>query len=514
VYDEFLARQVLLAEGGALAARFNNLQQRLDDLGNNVTTQLRTVVSEVNELAAGIADLNRDIILQAGQGDGRRPNDLLDRRDLLVARLAERVAVTTVEQDNGALNVFIGNGQPLVVNFTTQALSVTTNPYNSARAEIGFSAGGTPVIVTGQLNGGSLGGLLRMRDEVLDPAYNGLGRVAIGLAASFNAQHALGQDLDGNLGGAFFRAVDATAPAVLPDRANTGTGAVAAAVTGVAALTTSDYRLDYDGASYTVTRLNDGAVTTLTTFPGAAETVDGVTLTLGAGVIQAGDSYLIRPTHDAGAQFALALVHPRAIAAAAPIRTAAALANTGTGGVSAGVANSLDPNLQQPVTITFTSPTTFDVTGVGTGNPVGVAYTAGASISYNGWTITINGAPAAGDQFTVGPNTGGVADNRNAALLANLQTRYTLDNGTASFEGAYGQLVANTGVRTHQADVARESSLVVRDQAIAAHEAVSGVNLDEEAANMLRYQQAYQAAAQMIGVADTLFQTLLGAVRR
>jgi flagellar hook-associated protein 1 FlgK len=161
------------------------------------------------------------------------------------------------------------------------------------------------------------------------------------------------------------------------------------------------------------------------------------------------------------------------------------------------------------VTITFTSPTTFDVTGTGTGNPVGVAYTPGANITYNGWTLQISGSPAAGDVFTVAANSGGVSDGRNALLLADLQTRSTLAGGTTSYQGAYSQIVSAVGNQTRESEVSAKAQDSLVSEARQAQQALSGVNLDEEAANLLRYQQAYQASGKMLQIASSLFQDIL-----
>jgi flagellar hook-associated protein 1 FlgK len=294
---------------------------------------------------------------------------------------------------------------------------------------------------------------------------------------------------------------------------NTGTGAIGVAVSNPGVLKPSDYALAYVGGNYTVTRLSDNA----TVYSGAAFPAtlasEGLTLSLG-GAPAAGDRFLIRPTRAAAADFAVAVTDPRSVAAAAPIRTAATVGNAGTGQVGAGVVSALDPNLQQTVTITFNNPpTTFNVVGTGTGNPVNVPYTAGGDISYNGWTVQIGGAPAAGDSFTVEANVNGVGDNRNALGLGALQSQLNLDGGTATYTDAYGALIADVATRTRTAEINNNVQSSLLAQSVAARDSVSGVNLDEEAANMLRFQQAYQAAAQMIGVADSLFQTLIVSLR-
>jgi flagellar hook-associated protein 1 FlgK len=165
--------------------------------------------------------------------------------------------------------------------------------------------------------------------------------------------------------------------------------------------------------------------------------------------------------------------------------------------------------LTQSVTITFTGPGTFDVSGAGTGNPVGLSYTPGATISYNGWSITLTGTPAAGDSFTIGPNAAGVGDNRNALALARLQTTNLLEGATTSFQGAYAQLVSGVGNETRTLQVTSDAQAKLLADTKAAREAVSGVNLDEEAANLLRYQQAYQASAKVLSIAATLFDAIL-----
>ena len=194
--------------------------------------------------------------------------------------------------------------------------------------------------------------------------------------------------------------------------------------------------------------------------------------------------------------------------AAAPIRTEGAVSNTGTGKISAGKVDTLDLNLQQPVTITFTAPGVFDIAGTGAA-ATGLSYTPGDDISFNGLTVQISGEPAAGDKFTIESNTSGVADNRNALLLAGLQTQNTLLNGTASLQSGYARLVSQIGNQTRELEVmntAQANLLAQTDQSL---QSLSGVNLEEEAANLLRYQQAFQASSKVIEVSNTLFDTLL-----
>ncbi|MBI3343965.1 MAG: flagellar hook-associated protein FlgK [Gammaproteobacteria bacterium] len=506
------ARQVLLSNAAGLTDRFQYLNQRLVDLRNGVNTQLQTTTTEINSLAQGIANVNKGIADALGSGGGAAPNDLLDKRDTLIAQLAERVAVTTIPQDDGAVNVFIGNGQSLVVGTASNTLVTSSNAYDPARLEVAFKTGTTTVIISDSLTGGTLGGALQFRNQVLDSAQNSLGRLATGLVNTFNAQHLEGQDLNGAPGAAFFKAGPVQ---VLARSSNGGSGVVSAAIADANALTSSDYRLQNNAGTYTVTRLSDNTVTTLAGFPGAPATVDGVTISLSSGVINSGDSFLIQPTRNGARDISVAISDPRKIAVAAPIRTGKPLSNLGSAKVSAGeVLNSANPALLNTVTITFNNPpTTFAVTGVAP-NPSPVAYTSGANIAYNGWQIQITGTPQAGDTFTLQQNTNGVSDNRNALLLGGLQTQLTLAGSSASYQDLYGQVVAQVGSTTHQADISRQAQESLLGQVTAARDAVSGVNLDEEAADLVRFQQAYQAAAQVISSSNSLFDALLNAVRR
>ena len=223
-----------------------------------------------------------------------------------------------------------------------------------------------------------------------------------------------------------------------------------------------------------------------------------------------GDRLLIQPTAEAVSGMRLLLGDPSEIAAASPIVTGATAGNSGTGVISAGeVMDPADPNLRAPVTITFVSPTQYTRSG----DPTVHTYTPGDDIDVNGWRVQITGNPATGDSFTVSENRNGAGDNRNALQLAEVMKQPVLNGGTTSLNAGAGQFVSEIGVRTNQAQVTRDAQKVVADEAAAAMQSVSGVNLDEEAANLIRYQQAYMAIAQMIRVADTIFQSVLDATR-
>ncbi|MDP1638444.1 MAG: flagellar hook-associated protein FlgK [Candidatus Nitrotoga sp.] len=504
------ARQAMLGSAQFLVSRFQSLNQRMSDINSSINGQISSSVTAINSYAQQIASLNKNIVLSQAALSGQMPNDLLDQRDQLISQLNKEIKANVVKQSDGSFNVFIGAGQSLVVGEQTITLKAVQSLSDPSKLEVAYGTGAS--VIRAQQNsfqGGNLGGLLAFRSESLDVTQNTLGRVALVLADTFNQQHKLGQDLNGALGGSFFTQ---PVPLVNASSANAGSATISASVASSSALTGSDYSLRFDGGTaYTLTRLSDNTVTAFATLP---QTVDGLTIATTAGAL-AGDSYMIRPTVNGARDIAVAISDTSKIAAAAPIRTNASLTNIGSGRISEGTVNAVFPvnaNLQQPVSIVFDSPpATFTVTGTGIpGSPVaGVAYTEGTPITYNGWAIQITGTPVAGDSFTVASNTNATSDNRNALLLANLQIKNTMTGGTASYQGAYAQLVSQVGNKTRELELTSLAQTSMVNQIIQTQQSVSGVNLDEEAANLMRYQRAYQAAGKMIQISDTLFDTLL-----
>jgi flagellar hook-associated protein 1 FlgK len=520
------SRQALLSSANALSARFQNLDQQISEMRAGINTQVTSSIASVNQYAQQIAVLNQSILSVESSSALQPANDLRDQRDALIASLSQEVRASVVKESNGSYDVFVGNGQPVVVGSTTFALVAAHSIEDPQRVEVGYQNGAsTALIASASLQGGRLGGLLSFRSASLDAVQNSLGRVAMGVAQTFNDQHMLGEDLNGVLGKPFF---SIASPAVLQSSINTGTAAVTAALQNVNTLTTSDYRLQYNGAAagnenFTLTRISDG-VPTAVTFPtlGAyphSLNVDGITLTLSAGATgpKLNDSWLIEPTRLGAGSIGVALTDPAAIAAASPIRTGADLKNTGSATISAGDVSSV-ANLPLPATVTLTFNAAlgqFDVTGDVAPVVASLAYSPGVSVNFKGISFTISGTPANGDVFTLERNTNGVTDNRNALALGALQTANTLGQSaggsqpTASFQGAYSQLVNEVGNITRQMQVMAQAQTNVIAQTKQAQQSVSGVNLDEEAANLLRYQQAYQASGKMMQIASTLFQTVL-----
>ena len=502
------ARQVLLSEASTLQQRLQFFDSRLDDIGNEINSRIKGEVAEVNSIAQGIARLNNEITAGYARTGGQPPNDLLDQRDRLLDQLSQKISVNAVTQDGGTVNVFVGTGQPLVLGGDVNQLTTAQDQFDATRLTVALQTPGSSVDISRNISGGSLGGLLDFRNEQLDPARNALGRIAVALTDVVNAQHREGMDLSGALGGDFF-AVGGTE--VLDSSLNTGSGTVAAARADVGALTGRDYILEMTSGGWELRDSLTGAAVPMTGTGTAADpfVADGLELDVG-GAADVGDTFLIRPTRGAITDMDVLVTDPSRLAAAVPIRTAVDTTNSGSGAISAGeVLDSSNAQLRAPVTIEFLSATTYSINGAGS-----FTYTNGGNIDVNGWRVQISGAPAAGDSFTVTDNSSGTGDNRNALLLADALKSPVLNNGTTSLSAAVGEFVGAVGVATRQAQINRDAQSVVYEESLAAKDAVSGVNLDEEAANLLKYQQAYQAAAQLIRVADTMFQTLLAATER
>ena len=540
------SRQSMISGAASLVSQFNSMDQRLTEIRSGINTQITSQVTSINAYAQKIADINQNIILANASGSGQPPNDLLDQREQILGELNKIIRVQTVTQSDGSYSVFIGNGQPLVVGDQTSKLLALASPSDPERTTLAMSTSntGNPIFIPESLvSGGTLGGLISFRSETLDSVQNGIGRIALTLAQNFNSQQALGMDLNGDLGTKFFNMAN-TVAAPLASTLNAGNGAPSLQISNYSQLTTSDYRLTYTGSTYMLTRLSDNTVTDVGAGP-TLKTVDGLTLNVGTGSPIANDNWLIQPTRNAAKNLAMSITDPRSVALASPIKTKASLNNTGTGTIDAGTVVSLNSTaeattafatkgaLTPPVNINFTSTSTYDV--YDNNNNLlasGVPYTAGSDVfpipeAYlttpsaagngldYGYRIKISGAPATGDSFSVGYNSSGTSDNRNGVLLGALQTANTMEStasspsGTASYQTAYSQLVSYVGTKTNEVTVLGTAQQKLTDQATTAVQALSGVNLDEEAANLLRYQQAYQAASKVISIASKLFDDIL-----
>jgi flagellar hook-associated protein 1 FlgK len=485
------ARQVMLSDANALTQNFNMIGGKFEEIRTLNNNDISSMVNDINSFATAIADINIQVISDLAKTQGfRKPNDLLDQRDALISKLSELINVSVVDQQDGSATVFIGSGQALVLRGQTITLTSFQSELDPGRKLVGINADNDIADISDQMSGGKLGGAISFREEVLDPAQQKLGMLAAGLAMEFNTVHKNGFDLNGTAGSDLFSFSGTVVP-VTAAAPNTGNATVTAGFqdlntnsSAAGNLDFSDFRLEYVGASgddYTLTRVRDNQVINLTAVPTATANVYTLTLAaaqpansdatdlpgiditvnLSGGAIAAGDEFYVRPTYSAAQKIGVNITDPKKIAAATNIE--------------------VDPVTKQPVQqVDATNTPVVDAEG----NPV---------------YVKIKGAMP--------------GDNRNALQLAALENKTSLIGGTAAFKGAYGQIVSDVGTLTRAANLSTSAQESLLNQAKTAREGLAGVNLDEEAANLIKFQQAYQASAQSISVVRSLFDTLIGAVR-
>lgn len=500
------ARQSMLDGGQNTVDRFQTQANQLTQLDLETGQRIGNTVGEVNRLSAQIARLNQEIVRARGQFN-QPPNDLLDQRDQAVRELSGKIGVTTFEQDDGSLNVQTGSGASLVLGPKSQTLEVTRDPFRLDRQQLSVTSALGPVRLSTQGLGGELAGLYNFRNDVIDPAMAQLGRLAIGTVESFNAQHRAGVDLNGVAGADFFRPI---APTSLPSTNNAGTANFTTGIDDVGAMSGRDIILRFDGATWQARLASSGASLPMTGTGTAADPfiVEGISLEV-TGAAVAGDDIMVRTGSDAARQMAMAITDPNRIAAALPVRASAPLSNSGSGVLGPiSITDASNPNLQDPVTIEFTGPGVYSINGAGA-----FPYTPGDTIAVNGWEVTLDGTPDPGDQFVFGPMGARSGDNGNARLLAEVGRQGLFDGGNQSITAAISEMTSRMGGAARQAEYTLSGQQAINTQLTNERDAVSGVNLDEEAANLLRFQQSYQAAAQIISIANEAFDSLLAAVR-
>ena len=427
------ARQAMLSAGQGMVARFQSVNQRIDDIRSGINQQIASEAGVINSYVQQLDDVNQRIINAQVAGSALPANDLYDQRDQIVSDLNKEIRINTQTESDGTVSVFFGSGQPLLVGSSSFRLHAAAALEDLTRMEVTLQdVNGTFTHIPESLvNGGKLGGLLQFRSETLDSAQNGLGRIATVFGATFNAQHQLGQDLTGALGKSFF-SVPQSGQLILANSGNSGDGKVALSFDSYADLTASDYRLSLTATNTVrLTRLSDNvtwsgsgnnqpeAMASLMSQVNADEP-QGFGLTMsGIGSMSIGDTFLIRPTRYGARDISLTVNDARAIALAAPIRTGATVANAGLAQISAGVISNTAAVLAAPVSISYEA-SSNSLIGFPVGAAVDVAgktykidnptlripYTSGASISFNGVAVSITdggGPPADGDIFVIPP---------------------------------------------------------------------------------------------------------------
>ncbi|MFV1983667.1 MAG: flagellar hook-associated protein FlgK [Thiohalomonadales bacterium] len=563
------ARQVMISTANTLTNRFHNIDTRLQDLRLGGNKQTKNITNDINHIASTIAKLNQSITL-AQQSTGQPANDLLDKRDMLLQDLAEKINVTTKEQDDGALNVFIGKGQTLVLGNESSRIDVVTNEFDSSKVDIVFVGNNSRSDITRFISGGELGGLLEFQYDIVDTTQNELGRISLALATTFNEQHESGLDLNSNYGAKFFNGLDSSSPDVISGAHNKGDYQLSALITDVTKVSASDYRLEYNDNEYSLIRLNDNVtVKKFANFP-EEFSADGFSLKLeSGGTVANGDSFLIRPTHHAAKNIEVLITDSNKIAASAPVRSSGSISNLGSGRLELAFVDVNNLEGEQENLVGYNNDGSIKIAVSGEQATSKIAFSVddiaedskelsnitikildnhqlqiiddsnadssgskilSGPINYqenedliltpilNGKQLSVSaklkGDLVAGDTFSIEYNNNAIGDNTNILSLARLHRANNLIEGRINYNEAYAEMVSKVGTRTHELDVNADAQQVLLNQSIQAKETVSGVNLDEEATKLLKLQTQFKANSQVIATADKMFQELMAVLRR
>jgi flagellar hook-associated protein 1 FlgK len=529
---DLTARTVALTRVDETASRMRSASQQLEDLQTGISQELSQKVNNINSIAQNIANVNSEIA--RASGSGQSPNDLLDRRDQLVRDLNQFVQTTSIPADDGTVGIFIGGSQALVLGTTVSPVSLVQDFGGLTNNKLAINRNGVPILMDeNTLGGGEVSGLLRFQNTDLVEGRNLLGRLTMAISTEMNTQHALGLDLDGNVGGDIFSPVTfggsnvliPTAPATL----NTGATSLGLSINDTSKFVASDYEVNFSSATAgSITRRSDGVVTNFDFAVTNPVVLDGINITKGAGVAAAGDRFLLKPFSTSASAIQREFSTPRALAVASPVVGQMGSANTGSLQQASLVARSNPPSIV-PVKLTFINSNTYTRSDeLPIPNTTSYPYTPGVPIEgtvpatnpLTQWSLVLQGSPRAGDTFTVSNtkvlDAAGTINLKlnagNASAMMNLRDKALFD-GAALTDG-YAGLISQIGIRGQSANYAAEISTNLASNLEKDRTGVSGVNLDEEAAKLLQFQQAYQACSKMIQIAQNIFDTLMQGLAR
>ncbi|VVM94917.1 MULTISPECIES: flagellar hook-associated protein FlgK [Pseudomonas] len=558
------SRQLLLSDAQALSNRFNSVSSQLNTQNANINGNLTNMADQVNKLATTVAQLNQKISEISSAGG--TPNELLDARNETMRQLSTFTGAQFVERD-GNVDIYLGSGQPLVIGSTVNKLEAVPGKDDPGRLSLQLNRGSSTIDITSIMTGGEIGGLLRYRSEVLDPAMNELGRVALVVADQMNSIQAQGIDKNGDFGSNLFNNINSAAQMSQRSIASTsnsaGSGNFDVSIEDTGKLTINDYKVTFTTATdYTVQRLPDNTpMGTFSTTTTPAPVIDGFSMTFNGGAAQ-GDTFKLTPTRNASANIKTEMTDSKRLAIAAPLGAAIAPGGSGTLTIPASgqptlttkfdiydsaTATAMQNGLKNstPTKVVFgdvsadgTSQTYQFLDAKGgvissgtikpgenntlsltvplkdsTGAPIPPAPATQYTVSFD---MTVAGSPGKGTAINVTLSQPGTLDNRNGTTLANLQTKQTVDTGSASkgisLNDAYGKLVEGVGSKAAQGKLDSAATTAILANAKGARDSLSGVDLDEETGNLVKYQQYYTASSQIIKAAQEIFSTLINSL--
>lgn len=521
------SRAAYLNKLSALANRINDIGEQISQRQSNINQSLDTTVGTVNQIAQQIADLNEQI----ANANGADVSSLLDLREAQVQKLSEYIDFNTIIDDAGQMNILINNGTPIVFGSQAAQLSTATNPSDPDNLVLKMTMGNSTIDVTHLVSGGQIAGLYQAQ-SALQQATMALGRLSLGIMDTINAQNKLGIDYNGNLGGIIFNDINssnAINSRSLANANNTGNASMTVNITDISQLKTSDYKLVFDSPThYTLTRISDNSVVGSGTVSSLPQQVsaDGFSINIDSGTISAGDEYTISPTRGAANSMQLAVSDPKLLALGWPVKASADVANKGSGTVNVdsiidtgNSAFSLPKQLNPPIIIQFLTPTTYQLVNANTSavieGPITYDPSTGANVfptpgSYDpGYRISISGVVQAGDTFHLEYNSDGIGDNRNGRVMEADYEKGIFEGGSLSFTQDYNLMSSDVAIQVNSASSNYKSYAAVLQRAFSQYSQVSGVDVQEESTNLIMYQECYQASAQILQAAKSVFDTII-----
>jgi len=559
------SREQVLSKSESLYQRMRTLSDYMLEKEEELNLEFNTLANRANSLISNIGELNEDIVTAFGNDRKNEPTSLINERDRAINELSEIIAINVSDFNgqSGGVKINLLSGESLVLENGDFNLVQFSSSADAAFKEIELNTQfnsnakqDTSISVSEADLGGALGGLFKYRNEVLGPTMRDVGQLSVAFADAMNTQNKLGMDLDGQIGGNIF---DIPSFSGLAYEDTNGDYVVTAQISEGkgAELTDADYKIEVTAVSagvpseIEITFLNpdgtpkkDGSGSNIifsnyAVTPGFNELPGGIEIDFsGSDPYTVGNEFLIQPTKDVASKISLATNRPEDLAFANPVRAGADSANLGSANVvdvtvsntevgtsafdgAGGLLNSA------PTQISFTAADTYEVldgsgtvlaTVTGTTNLSNLISQAGISPD-PGFDLSLDGVPKAGDSFSIGYNTDGFNDNSNALNLAAIQNENRVQvsseatNRPRTFQDAYASMVGRIGEDASMARVSLASAEAMKVQSQNWFESVSGVSLDEEAANLIKYQQSYAAAARILSTAQELFNTILQSAR-
>jgi flagellar hook-associated protein 1 FlgK len=527
-------RNMAISQAQILSDDLNSMNENLNQIVKSTNGEIVEIAGHISDISAEIGKINEQILFSQHSVQGQ-PNDLLDARDSLVNDLSQYTSVNTIVDNLGVMTVMIGNGATLVAGTTSLSVGVQVGDPDPNQTVLSIVGPNSSVNLNGSSVGGVLAAKYEFRDEHVAEVQSEINRIAMAISGTINdAQHS-GLDLNNEEGQNFF--TDINTPLLEQSRVfasskNTGTSESSVTITDITKVPTDEFMVEFNGTNYIMTNLTDSSTLDLGT-PGllntdAADTY-GFQFNEDSGTPAAGDVFIIKPTHNSAALMEVSLTQASGLAASSAIDVTASTTNKGGASVEItslnsatdakayAAANNLAVDIYETTTGSFTyrvydslSPTADIATG---------SYMLGgsASIELADFTLEIQGNPtgstlAAPETFSIADSFG-TGNNKNSLALGLTQEQGILNGGKDSFTQGLSISTATVGSAAKSAELTESTAQALFTQAYNRNQSTSGVNLDEEAANLLKYQQAYQAASQIISTANTIFETLLSAVR-